>query len=74
MALAVSLPVAMEAAMSERHDAVVIGAGPAGGAAALLLARAGWSVEGDHKRQITVCAGVHQCVPTASSWVFTPAG
>ena len=30
--------------MSRRFDAVVVGAGPAGSAAAILLARAGWSV------------------------------
>jgi hypothetical protein len=30
--------------MSARFDAVVVGAGPAGSAAAILLARAGWSV------------------------------
>jgi flavin-dependent dehydrogenase len=34
----------MEAAMSERFDAVIIGGGPAGATAAILLARAGWSV------------------------------
>ena len=30
--------------MSDRADALVIGGGPAGAAAALLLARAGWAV------------------------------
>ena len=34
----------LEAAVSERYDAVVIGGGPGGSSAALLLARAGWSV------------------------------
>ena len=30
--------------MSARFDVVIVGAGPAGSAAAILLARAGWSV------------------------------
>ena len=34
----------LEAVVNDRLDALVIGAGPAGGAAALLLARAGWRV------------------------------
>jgi flavin-dependent dehydrogenase len=34
----------LEEGMTTSHDAIIIGAGPAGGTAAILLARAGWSV------------------------------
>jgi flavin-dependent dehydrogenase len=40
----VPLAVDLEAAVSERYDAVVVGGGPAGSSTAVLLARAGWSV------------------------------
>ena len=52
--------------MSAQFDAVIIGAGPAGSAAAILLARAGWSVALVERQVFPRCKVCGECIAASN--------